>query len=101
MGEFKEYTKLSESTIIVACDHQTSAQLGDEKVILDLEKGKYYGLNPVGVRIWEIIQTPTSIRNIVSTITSDYNIRRSRCLEKISPFLENLRKNDLISTEEK
>ena len=34
--------------------NQISAQLGDETVMMNIEKGNYYGLDSVGRKIWEI-----------------------------------------------
>ncbi|MDP1569785.1 MAG: PqqD family protein [Vicinamibacterales bacterium] len=31
--------------------------LGTEALLLNLESGMYYGLNPVGTRAWELLQT--------------------------------------------
>ena len=31
---------------------QASCDLGGEAVLLNLESGQYYGLDPVGARIW-------------------------------------------------
>lgn len=92
----KESEEFTESSIVVVCDHQTSVQLDDENVILDLEKGIYYGLNPVGSRIWNIIQSPNSVTEIVSKITSEYDLDRDECMDYLISFLSDLREKGLI-----
>lgn len=43
-----------------------SRQVADETVVLDLASGNYYGLDPVGTRIWQLLTeglTPTQVRD--------------------------------------
>lgn len=45
-------------------------KVGDETVILDLASGNYFGLDPVGARMWELLtdgRTPTEIRDLLLT----------------------------------
>lgn len=95
---FMETTKLSKSSVVVASDDQTSAQVDGESVILDLEEGIYYGLNPVGARIWEVIQEPTSIEEVVDVITAEYDVTRDQCLDDTLSLLRDLRESNLIVT---
>ncbi|WP_103019769.1 PqqD family peptide modification chaperone [Salinibacter altiplanensis] len=91
-----ESTTLTESSIVVAAEHLTSTEVDGESVILDLEGGIYYGLNPTGARIWSEIQEPVTVQEIVSAITSEYDVREEKCLEDITSLLTDLRKNELI-----
>lgn len=36
-------------------------ELQDNQVMMHIEKGKYFGLNPIGKRIWELIAEPKKI----------------------------------------
>jgi hypothetical protein len=49
---------ISLETTVVATKEQASTDLGGEAAILNLRNGVYYGLDPVGARIWNIIQEP-------------------------------------------
>ena len=49
-------------------------QLGDEIVALDLENGKYFGLNEVGSRVWDLLQTPRSLRAIHAALLQEYEV---------------------------
>jgi hypothetical protein len=95
-----ESTALTESSVVVAADHQTSAEVDGESVILDLEEGIYYGLNPVGARIWEEIQEPTSVEKITAAITAEYDVGSEKCLEDVISLLQDLEENGLIEIEE-
>lgn len=91
--------KLTESSVVVVADNLTSAEVDGEMVILDLEDGLYYGLNPVGARIWDEIQEPTSVKNLTSTVAEKYDVEYDRCLDDVMDLLGDMNENDLIVVE--
>ncbi len=91
---------IDESSVVVAADHQTSAEVDGESVILDLKEGVYYGLNPVGARIWSEIQEPTAVEEITAAITAEYDVDREQCRRDVISLLQDLEENDLIQIEE-
>jgi hypothetical protein len=95
-----ETIMIDESSVVVAADHQTSAEVDGESVILDLEEGIYYGLNPVGARIWSEIQKPTTVGEITTAITAEYDVDSEQCREDVISLLQDLHENDLIKIEE-
>ena len=54
-------TKIALDNTVVVSKEQASADLGDEAAIPNLKDGVYYGLDPVGARIWKLIQTPRTV----------------------------------------
>ncbi|WP_103029001.1 PqqD family peptide modification chaperone [Salinibacter altiplanensis] len=91
-----ESTTLTKSSIVVAAEHQTSTEVDGERVILDLEEGTYYGLDPVGARIWAEMQEPAPVKEIVSAITDEYDVGADQCLEDVIALLRDLDQNGLI-----
>ncbi|WP_259075479.1 PqqD family peptide modification chaperone [Salinibacter ruber] len=92
--------ELTESSTVKAVDHQTSAEVDGENVVLDLESGVYYGLNPVGTQVWNRIQEPVSIGQIVTDLTSEYDVDYERCFDDVVSLLEDLAENGLIVVED-
>ena len=95
-----EPTMIDESSVVVAADHQTSTEVDGESVILDLEDGVYYGLNPVGARIWAELQEPVSVEDITTAIMAEYDVDAERCLEDVIALLRDLQENDLVEIKE-
>src|SRR5437016_11245927 len=62
-----------DSIIVVAAKDQIGCNLGEEEVILDLASGVYYGLNNVASRIWELVQKPTAVGQIVEIVLTEYD----------------------------
>ena len=96
MDTSMKITNLTESTVVVATDHQTSVEVDGERVILDLEEGIYYGLNSTGAQIWEQVQEPTSVEDIAAAIAAEYDVGSEQCLEDAIALLQDLEKNGLV-----
>ena len=83
------------STVVVA-KNQVSSDLGGETAILNLKNGVYYGLNPVGTRIWQLIQEPITVSQIRDTIFNEYDVSLGQCESDILVLLEQLSAENLV-----
>ena len=50
--------------------------IGDETVILDLASGTYFGLDPVGARIWELLGDGKTLAEICEQMLEEYEVSR-------------------------
>lgn len=91
-------TKLSssENFSVVASREQICSELQGEAIILDIKSGAYYGLNQVGASIWNLIQSPKTIKEIQDTILAEYEVDAEVCKRDISVLLEDLAAKELI-----
>ena len=76
-----------------------TTDLNGEIVMMDLEKGRYFSLNGVGSRIWEIIEEPIGINKIVDCLLEEYDVNRNECEENVLEFLGKLGDADIISVD--
>ena len=68
--------KLSDGVTIPA---QVMARtVGDETVILDLASGTYFGLDPVGARIWQLMGERKTMAEICTTMLEEYEVEREQ-----------------------
>lgn len=51
-------------------------QVGAETVILDLASGTYFGLDPVGARIWQLMGEGKTLAEICDTLLDEYEVTR-------------------------
>ncbi|MBX3279807.1 MAG: PqqD family protein [Acidobacteria bacterium] len=61
-------------------------RLGDEMVLLNLETGYYFGLNPTGARLWELISEGRGLEDAGPVLMAEYDVDES----VLSVDLENL-----------
>jgi hypothetical protein len=47
--------------------------LGGEAVLLDLASGRYFGLNPVGTRIWTLLAEGATVDAVVAALTQEFD----------------------------
>ncbi len=73
-----------------------ASNMNDEKVMMNVETGKYYNLGAIGGRIWELIESPITINQLVSSLTDEYEIERELCERQVLSFLQMMLKEKLI-----
>jgi hypothetical protein len=87
---------ISDRSVVVATKDQVSCDLADEAAILNIKSGVYYGLNPVGARIWNLMQEPRKVSEIQNEITNEYEVEPERCARDLVALLEKLLAEGLI-----
>ncbi|MGH9744570.1 MAG: PqqD family peptide modification chaperone [Candidatus Acidiferrales bacterium] len=75
---------------------QISCPLGEESAILNLRNSVYYGLDPVGARVWALLQEPRSIGELRDTLLSEYEVEAAQCEQDLLALLEKMRSEGLI-----
>jgi len=79
--------------------HVMVRQLGDECVMLDMASGYYFGLDPVGARIWQLLSETSSFAEIVERLAQEYDVAPEQAESDLVRFVEELKANGLLSVE--
>lgn len=89
--------QLSASSVVTVSGSQVSSQFMDEEtVILDVQEGAYYVLNPVGARIWELIATPKRVEEVIDTLMDEYEVEKDQCTREVMELLQDLAGQGLV-----
>ncbi len=91
---------ISDRSIVVAAKDQVSCDLAEEAAILNTKNGVYYGLDPVGARIWTLMQEPRAVSEIQKTIAGEYDVESERCTRDLFGLLEKLLAEGLIEVKD-
>ena len=83
-------------SVVVAAKDQVSCPLAEEVAILHLGAGAYYGLDPVGARIWSLLGSPHAVRTIRDAIVAEYEVGADQCEQDLVAFLRQLAEARLI-----
>ena len=86
----KKNSSVSVAEDVVSCD------LDGEAAILNLKDGVYYGLNPVGARVWKLVQEPVTLENILEAILEEYDVEEEQCFQDTVELLEELQDKGLV-----
>lgn len=84
-----------QSTVVVA-PGLTAAHLGDEAVLLDANSGRYYGLNELGARIFELAKSATPVHEIAAALLKEYKVEEDRLEADLVAFLREMEERELI-----
>ena len=87
---------ISLKSLVVASKENVSCSLGDEAAILHMKSGVYYGLDPVGARVWSLLVEPRTVEALREAITSEYEVEPAKCENDLLALLEKLRTEGLI-----
>ena len=91
---------ISIKSIVVAGKDHVACALGEEAAILHMSKGVYYGLDPVGTRVWNLLQQPRPVEEIRQTLVAEYEVEPDRCGVDLLSLLENLHSEGLIEVQD-
>jgi hypothetical protein len=91
---------LSVVSVVGATREHVSCMLGDEAAILNLKNTVYYGLNPVGARVWNLVQQSKSVREIRDVLVKEYDVEAEQCERDLLNLLERMREQGLIEVRE-
>jgi len=75
------------------------APLGDDGVMLNIDAGSYHSLNQVGVRIWDLLETPRTARALRDQLLAEFEVGESDCEAATLDFLGKLLERGLIHAE--
>lgn len=84
------------SSIVTATKEQVGSEVAGEAIILNLQSGMYYGLNPVGARIWHLIQEPKTVDVIRQTLLEEYAVEPEICDRDLQALLQELLSHGLV-----
>ncbi len=65
-------------------------QVGGEAVILDLDSGTYFGLDPVGTRIWALLSEGKTVGETCQILLDEYEVESVRLEQDVSSLLDTL-----------
>jgi len=88
--------ELSGSTKVTVSKDYVFCKVEDEMVLLGMEDGIYYGLNPVGAFIWEEIKEPKTIDEIRDAVLSEYEVEKDECEKDLYELLRELVEKGLV-----
>ena len=92
MSQISSHSKLVRSPDLV------STNMDNEIVMMSIEKGEYYGIGGVGTDVWELLQEPITIDEILNSVCPEYDISEEGCRSEIDAFISELVRRGLVVT---
>ncbi len=80
------------SSLLIAAVH-------DEIVMMNIESGRYYGLDDIGTDIWRRLETPLAFTDLIDGLAADYYAERAVIAEDTRKLLELMAKHHVVMLE--
>jgi len=78
---------------------QIASKVAGETVILNYGKGAYYGLDEVGVIIWDALEKgPQTVDSLCDVVISEYDIDKETVKSDVEVLLKDLISERLVET---
>ncbi|HXT35656.1 MAG TPA: PqqD family protein [Chloroflexota bacterium] len=78
------------SALLTVSDSVVDAVLGDEAILLNVASGMYFGLDPVGTRIWELLVEGAGKQEILGRVLDEYDVEPERARTDVEAFIQAL-----------
>ena len=90
-------TTISTNSIIQRNEGIVQAEIDGETVMMSIDSGEYYGLDPVASRIWAIIENPLSVQALKEKLLNEYDVSEEQCQSDVLKFLGEMVENNVIT----
>jgi hypothetical protein len=82
---------------VIRSSDAIAKELDGELVLLDLQSGTYFGLNEVGSRIWELMESPVSVAEINAKLLDEFEVSDVVLAADVDAFLDVLHEKKLLT----
>jgi hypothetical protein len=72
-------------------------ELDGEAVILDLNSERYYGLDEVGTRIWQLLAEHGDVTTVRDAMLAEYEVDGETLSRDMADLIEKLAENGLVA----
>jgi hypothetical protein len=73
-----ENDMLTRDARLIIPEQVVTRQVGDETVLLNLESGTYFGLDPVGSRFLELLQTEGALAPVIARMLEEFDVTEAQ-----------------------
>jgi hypothetical protein len=77
------------------------AELDQEAVLLNVETGVYFGLDPIGTAIWKLLEAGSTEEDIIRQLTAEYEVELVQIQTDMAEFLDLLSSKGLVQVVER
>jgi hypothetical protein len=76
---------------------QIASKVAGETVILNHNKGAYYGLDEVGVLVWDALEKgPQTLDGLCEAVLAEYDVEKEECKSDVDALLKDLISERLV-----
>jgi hypothetical protein len=77
-------------------EHVVFQVLGGEAVVLNVDSGRYFGLNEVGTRFWQGLEQGHSLDQITERLSGEYEVEGPELQRDLAELIAALKERNLL-----
>ena len=87
------------STVLRVAESVLKRTAGSETVLLDLDSEEFFGLDGVGARVFELLEEPRRLDDVVGTLLTEYDVDRETLTTDVTDLVSELLTRNLLVVE--
>jgi hypothetical protein len=88
---------IGEATLIRRTATVLTAEIDKQIVMMDIESGRYLGLDDIGSVIWQRLETPRTFGELIDGLVADYDADRSMIADDVRKLLLDMAAHDVVA----
>jgi hypothetical protein len=92
----RESKSISEDTVIHRTASVLTAEVDKQIVMMDIESGRYLGLDDIGSVIWKRLETPRTLGDLVDSLVEDYDAERAVIAQDVRELLKEMATQGIV-----
>lgn len=92
--------KLTANSIIQRDSEVIAAEADQDLIMVSIATGHYYGVSDVARQIWEAIEHPKKVSDLIDDLVTSYHVDLPTCENQTLSFLEALREEGLLQVKD-
>lgn len=89
-------TALDRTTRVRRTTEVLATEVDGEMVMMDIDKGLYFGLDPVGTAVWKRLDEPTTAAELVDGLVLEYDADAATIERDVLALLTSLTEQGLL-----
>lgn len=70
--------------------------IGNETIVLNLPRSRYFTITGIGVRVFELLAEDRSVNDLVDAIVAEYEVDQAVARQDVEAFVARLRDEGLV-----
>ena len=90
---------INPSSVVARNEAIVFTDLDDTVVMMDVDEGQYYELDPIGARIWTLIEAARPVAEIWDALAGEYDVDPDTCRHDTLEFLQTAGEHRLVQVQ--
>lgn len=88
--------KIERSTRIARSADAISRAVAGEALVFDLRANRFYSLDHVGTRVWELLTQPSTFGEVLASMLAEFDVEEERLEEDLRQLFDELSRGGLV-----